>query len=139
MSDSDKTGIFLKDYTDTLRAKSHCRFYSLLQKLSEKRPLFIINKRIFSKQLQVGQAPSGGKIFIFYTPATVAYGKVEFRKTLGRQEKLEDNWRRAEKEIQGFLIQDQGHYYRHNTHCGTRKYFNPQNLHCPNSLQTLRC
>lgn len=37
-----------------------------------------------------------GSVFYFYTPTTVAYGKVEFRKIWGDRV-LEDNWRRSNK------------------------------------------
>ena len=96
MSDSDKLAFF-KDYTDTLRAKAIADSIAAA-KLSEKGPVIINNE--FSRTAAGGPSPSGGK-FYFYTPATVAYGKVEFRKLWGDR-KLEDNWRRAEKESKGF-------------------------------------
>ena len=96
MSDSDKLAFF-KDYTDTLRAKASADSIAAA-KLSEKAPVIINNE--FSRTAAGGPNPSGGK-FYFYTPATVAYGKVEFRKLWGDR-KLEDNWRRAEKESKGF-------------------------------------
>jgi len=96
MSDSDKL-VFFTSYTDDLKAKAIADSIATA-KLSEKGPA-IINKEFSSKSVG-GPSPSGGK-FYFYTPTTVAYGKVEFRKLWGDR-KLEDNWRRSSKKSNGF-------------------------------------
>ena len=96
MSDSDKLAFFTA-YTDDLKAKAIADSIAAA-KLSEKGPA-IINKEFSSKSVG-GPSPSGGK-FYFYTPTTVAYGKVEFRKLWGDR-KLEDNWRRSSKKSNGF-------------------------------------
>ena len=96
MSDSDKL-VFFTAYTDDLKAKAIADSIAAA-KLSEKGPA-IINKEFSSKSVG-GPSPSGGK-FYFYTPTTVAYGKVEFRKLWGDR-KLEDNWRRSSKKSNGF-------------------------------------
>ena len=96
MSDSDKLAFFTA-YTDDLKAKAIADSIAAA-KLSEKGPA-IVNKEFSSKSVG-GPSPSGGK-FYFYTPTTVAYGKVEFRKLWGDR-KLEDNWRRSSKKSNGF-------------------------------------
>ena len=96
MSDSDKLAFFTA-YTDDLKTKAIADSIATA-KLSEKGPA-IINKEFSSKSVG-GPSPSGGK-FYFYTPTTVAYGKVEFRKLWGDR-KLEDNWRRSSKKSNGF-------------------------------------
>ena len=96
MSDSDKLAFFTA-YTDDLKAKA-IEDSIAAAKLSEKGPA-IVNKE-FSNKSVGGPSPSGGK-FYFYTPTTVAYGKVEFRKLWGDR-KLEDNWRRSSKKSNGF-------------------------------------
>ncbi len=96
MSDSDKLAFFTA-YTDDLKAKAIADSIAAA-KLSEKGPA-IVNKEFSSKSVG-GPSPSSGK-FYFYTPTTVAYGKVEFRKLWGDR-KLEDNWRRSSKKSNGF-------------------------------------
>ena len=96
MSDSDKLSFFTA-YTDDLKAKAIADSIAVA-KLSDRGPRIVNNE--FSRKSAGGPSPSGGK-FYFYTPTTVAYGKVEFRKLWGDR-KLEDNWRRSEKKSSGF-------------------------------------
>ena len=96
MSDSDKLSFFTA-YTDDLKAKAIADS-TAAAKLSDRGPRIVNNE--FSRKSAGGPSPTGGK-FYFYTPTTVAYGKVEFRKLWGDR-KLEDNWRRSEKKSSGF-------------------------------------
>jgi hypothetical protein len=96
MSDSDKLSFFTA-YTDNLKAKAIADS-TAAAKLSDRGPRIVNNE--FSRKSAGGPSPTGGK-FYFYTPTTVAYGKVEFRKLWGDR-KLEDNWRRSEKKSSGF-------------------------------------
>ena len=118
MSDSDKLAFF-KAYTDDLKAKAVADSIAAA-KLSDKGPRIVNNE--FSRKSVGGPSPSGGK-FYFYTPATVAYGKVEFRKLWGDR-KLEDNWRRSEKKSSGF-DQDQ-EIVTDTTPIAELEIFNPQ-------------
>ena len=118
MSDSDKLAFF-KAYTDDLKAKAVADS-TAAAKLSDKGPRIVNNE--FSRKSVGGPSPSGGK-FYFYIPATVAYGKVEFRKLWGDR-KLEDNWRRSEKKSSGF-DQDQ-EIVMDTTPIAELEIFNPQ-------------
>ena len=118
MSDSDRLAFF-KAYTDDLKAKAVADS-TAAAKLSDKGPRIVNNE--FSRKSVGGPSPSGGK-FYFYIPATVAYGKVEFRKLWGDR-KLEDNWRRSEKKSSGF-DQDQ-EIVMDTTPIAELEIFNPQ-------------
>lgn len=53
---------------------------------------------------QFGNNTSGGKWY-FYNPATLSFGLSEFRKNWGKR-KLEDNWRRSNKNSEGSFESD---------------------------------
>jgi tetratricopeptide (TPR) repeat protein len=91
MSDEDKLAYF-KDYTDKLKAKA---IEDSIAKAKAADKGGRITNQEFLRKPAGSASPSGGT-FYFYTPATVAYGKVEFRKLWGDRT-LEDNWRRSEK------------------------------------------
>ena len=54
---------------------------------------------------QFGNNTSGGKWY-FYNPATLSFGLSEFTKKWGKR-KLEDDWRRKNKNLQGFRLKIQ--------------------------------
>ena len=61
-------------------------------------------EKLVSSMASTGASAKGkgkqgkGSVFYFYNPTTIAYGKVEFRKTWGDRV-LEDDWRRSDKGI----------------------------------------
>ncbi len=63
--------------------------------LAEKTENLIANNNTFSP-FKTGGKQNLGATFYFYNPTTVAYGKQEFMKLWGKR-KLEDNWRRQDK------------------------------------------
>ena len=97
MSDADRLAFFT-DYTSKLKAKAIAD--SVAAAKAADKGNRIVNNEFSRKPTASGPNAGGGK-FYFYTPATVAYGKVEFRKTWGDR-KLEDNWRRSKKKTNGF-------------------------------------
>jgi tetratricopeptide (TPR) repeat protein len=97
MSDSDKLAFFTR-YTDKLRTKAVADSIAAT-KVADKSSR-ITNNEFLRKPAGSGPSASDGK-FYFYTPSTVAYGKVAFRKVWGDRT-LEDNWRRSKKKSTGF-------------------------------------
>ena len=97
MNDSDKLAFFTT-YTDKLKAKAVAD--SIKAAKGADKGNRITNNEFSKKPVGSGPSASGGK-FYFYTPSTVAYGKVAFRKVWGDR-KLEDNWRRSKKKSTGF-------------------------------------
>jgi tetratricopeptide (TPR) repeat protein len=97
MSDTDKLAFFT-EYTEKLKAKAIAD--SAAAAKASKKGGRITNNEFLKKPAGSSSGNSAGK-FYFYTPSTLAYGKVEFRKLWGDR-KLEDNWRRSEKKSSSF-------------------------------------
>lgn len=88
---------FFTEYTDGLKAKA---IADSIENAKVERQ--IANNEFYKKNSQTPeekQAASGGK-FYFYNSTTVAYGKQEFKRIWGDR-RLEDNWRRSEKQSSG--------------------------------------
>jgi tetratricopeptide (TPR) repeat protein len=97
MSDTDKLAFFT-EYTEQLKAVAIAD--SAAAAKASKKGGRITNNEFLKKPAGSSSGNSSEK-FYFYTPSTLAYGKVEFRKLWGDR-KLEDNWRRSEKKSSSF-------------------------------------
>ncbi|OAB80209.1 type IX secretion system periplasmic lipoprotein PorW/SprE [Cochleicola gelatinilyticus] len=80
---------YFTEYTQKLKAKAVAD--SIANASVEKG---VANNEFFQKK--TNQTGKGGP-FYFYNPTTVSFGKLEFQKAWGNR-KLEDNWRRSEKQ-----------------------------------------
>ena len=73
----------------------------VLEDERSKQQMMYENNRNGGRGEQFGNNTSGGKWY-FYNPATLSFGLSEFRKKWGKR-KLEDDWRRKDKKIEGMF------------------------------------